>query len=100
MKDIKSGLSKGIIQQTLENVDVLARETNSIFNYLKTAEKLPSYIYFSGYMRLDAEGLNIEAAYDKIGNQEHGEIIIPIKAYLLDYELEKFIQNFKFEKDS
>ena len=98
MKEGRNGLSKGMIQQTLNNYDIILEETSSIFNRLKDAEKLPDDVCFAGYVYIDSSGDNVDAFYGEVGG-DSGYFQIPIKSYLLDYELEKFIQNFKFEDD-
>ena len=98
MKEERNGLSRGIIQQTLNNYDIILEATSSIVNYIKTAEKLPHDVYFAGYVYIDDSGNNVDVFYEKSGEDSGFSFFkIPIKAYLLDYELEKFIQNFKFE---
>ena len=97
MKDIKNGLNKGIIQQTLNNYDIILEATGLIFNRLKAAEKLPHDVQFDGVVYIDSSGNNVDAFYEEVGS-DSGYFKIPINAYLLDYKLEKFIQNFKFEE--
>ena len=97
MRKENSGLNKGMIVETLNNYNILLRETDSIFNYLKTAEKIPYDIQFMGYVFLNDDGESVDVFFEEIGGDSGATIKIPIKAYLLNYELENFIENFKFD---
>lgn len=105
MKDVKLllPLTREEIEYGLDAYLAVVETTQRIFNYLKTAEKLPHYVTFNGHAFLlhevdptiqpgDFHGM-VLAQYDTISGQQ-GHIKIPIWCYLLDYKLQEFIDNF------
>ena len=82
---------KGDIEFILQGMFELQQATQSIVNYLKTAQKIPDDYYFQGHIYLN--GNYISAVLDGIDDIQ--EIDIPIKCYLLDYELENYIMDFE-----
>lgn len=82
---------KGDIEFILNGMFELTKATQSVINYLKTFQKIPNDCYFTGDIYLN--GNNVSAVIE--GLDEVHEIDIPIKCYLLDYELGKYIMNFE-----